>query len=150
MSRITERDERGNAKIVEYYNTKEAIDKLADYEDMGIPTVDTSVLTHALIAYGGGTTMKIKPLGDRILIKMLKAEETTKSGIILISKTQEKPQIGEVIAVGIGCGSDDKKIVMDIKAGDKVITSPSAGTDVKFDGEEYMIIRQNDILAKVE
>ena len=94
--------------------------------------------------------MKIKPLGDRILIKMLKAEETTKSGIILIPKTQEKSQIGEVIAVGIGGGSDDKKIVMDIKAGDKVITSPAAGTDVKFDGEEYMIIRQNDILAKVE
>ena len=94
--------------------------------------------------------MNIKPLGDRILIKMFKAEETTRSGIILVSKTQEKPQIGEVIAVGTGGGSDDKKIVLDIKVGDKVITSQYAGTDVKYDGEEYTILRQGDILAKVE
>ena len=94
--------------------------------------------------------MNIKPLGDRVVIKMLEAEETTKSGIILTSKAQEKPQVAEVIAVGPGGMVDGKEIVMEVKVGDKVLMSQYAGTPVKLDGEEYTILRQNDILAKVE
>ena len=94
--------------------------------------------------------MIIKPLGDRVVIKMLEAEETTKSGIILTSKAQEKPQVAEVIAVGPGGMVDGKEIVMEVKVGDKVLMSQYAGTEVKLDGEEYTILRQSDILAKVE
>ncbi len=94
--------------------------------------------------------MTIKPLGDRVVIKMLEAEETTKSGIILTSKAQEKPQIAEVIAVGPGGMVDGKEIVMEVNTGDKVLMSQYAGTQVKVDGEEYTILRQSDILAKVE
>ena len=94
--------------------------------------------------------MNIKPLGDRVVIKMLEAEETTKSGIILTSKAQEKPQVAEVIAVGPGGMVDGKEIVMEVKVGDKVLMSQYAGTEVKLDGEEYTILRQSDILAKVE
>ena len=94
--------------------------------------------------------MNIKPLGDRVVIKMLEAEETTKSGIILTSKAQEKPQVAEVIAVGPGGMVDGKEIVMEVKVGDKVLMSQYAGTEVKLEGEEYTILRQSDILAKVE
>ena len=94
--------------------------------------------------------MKLKPLADRVIIKMVEAEETTKSGIILTSAAQEKPEVAEVIAVGPGGVVDGKEVVMTVKVGDKVITSKYAGTEVKVDGEEYTIVRQNDILAIVE
>ncbi len=93
----------------------------------------------------------IKPLNDRVLIKMVEAEETTKSGIILTSGSQEKPQIAEVVEVGPGgVDEDGKKIVMQIKKGDKVITSKYSGTEVKYEGTEYIIVKQSDILAIVE
>ncbi|OQB15660.1 MAG: 10 kDa chaperonin [Firmicutes bacterium ADurb.Bin193] len=94
--------------------------------------------------------MKINPLTDRVVIKMLESEETTKSGIVLAGSAKEKPQIAEVIAVGPGGVVDGKDIVMEVKVGDKVIISKYAGTEVKLDGEEYTIFRQSDILAKVE
>ena len=93
--------------------------------------------------------MTIKPLADRVVIKMLESEETTKSGIILSSKSQEKPQVAEVLAVGPGGVVDGKEIVMEVSVGDKVLTSKYAGTEVKVDGEEYKIVSQSDILAKV-
>ena len=92
----------------------------------------------------------IKPLVDRVLIKMVEAEETTKSGIILSSGSQEKPQIAEVIEVGPGGIVDGEKVEMQIKKGDKVITSKYSGTEVKYEGEEYIIVKQSDILAIVE
>lgn len=91
----------------------------------------------------------IKPLEDRVLLKMKDAEETTKSGIILSSGSQEKPQIAEVIAVGPGRVEDGKKIQMNIKVGDKVITSKYSGTEIKYEGEEYIIVKESDILATV-
>lgn len=94
--------------------------------------------------------MNIKPLADRVVIKMLKAEETTKGGIILTSSAQEKPQVAEIIAVGPGGVVDGKKVEMEVKVGDKVLISKYAGTEVKVDGEEYTILRQSDILAVVE
>lgn len=94
--------------------------------------------------------MNIKPLADRVVIKMLEAEETTKGGIILTSKAQEKPQVAEVVAAGPGGVVDGKEIVMEVAVGDKVLISKYAGTEVKVDGEEYTILRQSDILAKVE
>ena len=94
--------------------------------------------------------MKIKPLGDRVVIKMLECEDTTKSGIILAGTAKEKPQMAEVVAVGPGGVVEGKEVVMEVKVGDKVITSKYAGTEVKLDGEEYTILRQNDILAKVD
>lgn len=92
----------------------------------------------------------IKPLADRALIKMLESEETTKSGIILAAKSQEKPQIAEVIEVGPGGEVDGKEIKMSIKKGDKVIVNKYAGTEVKYDGEEYIIVKQSDVLALVD
>ena len=94
--------------------------------------------------------MTIKPLQDRVVIKMLEAEETTKSGIILTGAAQEKPQIAEIIAVGPGGIIDGKEVKMDLKIGDKVLISQYAGTKVKLEGEEYTILSQNDILAIVE
>ena len=94
--------------------------------------------------------MTIKPLSDRVLIKAVEAEETTKSGIILTASAQEKPQIAEVVAVGPGGVIDGKEVVMTVKAGDRVITSKYSGTEVKLDGVEYTIVRQSDILAVVE
>ena len=94
--------------------------------------------------------MTIKPLADRVVIKMVEAEETTKSGIILAGSAKEKPQIAEVIAVGPGGVVDGKEITMYLKAGDKVLMSKYAGTEVKVDGVEYTILRQSDILAIVE
>ena len=93
--------------------------------------------------------MKIKPLADRVVIKMLEAEETTKSGIILTSSAQEKPQVAEIVAVGPGGVVDGKEIKMEVKVGDKVLISKYAGTEVKLDGEEYIILRQSDVLAVV-
>ena len=92
----------------------------------------------------------IKPLGDRVLIKMVEAEETTKSGIILSSSAQEKPQIAEVVEVGPGVEVDGKKVKMEVKKGNKVITSKYSGTEVKYEGIEYIIVKQSDILAIVE
>ena len=94
--------------------------------------------------------MTMKPLADRVVIKMVEAEETTKSGIILAGSAKEKPQIAEVIAVGPGGVVDGKETVMYVKAGDKVITSKYSGTEVKIDGTDYVIVRQSDILAVVE
>ncbi|MBE5777847.1 MAG: co-chaperone GroES [Clostridiales bacterium] len=94
--------------------------------------------------------MTVKPLGDRVVIKDIEMEETTKSGILLTSTAKEKPQMAEVLAVGPGGNVDGKEIVMNIKVGDKVIYSKYAGTDVKIDGQEMKIVRQSDILATVE
>ena len=94
--------------------------------------------------------MRLVPLGDKIVLKQLEAEETTKSGIVLTGQAKEKPQEAEVIAVGPGGNIDGKEVVMQVKAGDKVIYSKYAGTDVNLDGEEYIIVKQNDILAIVE
>lgn len=93
----------------------------------------------------------IKPLSDRVLIKMKESEEKTKSGIILASSAKEKPQVAEVIEVGPGrITADGKKEEMYVKKGDKIIISQYAGTEVKYDGEEYLIVKQEDILAVVE
>ena len=94
--------------------------------------------------------MKIKPLCDRVVLKSTEAEETTKSGIILTSASKEKPEIAEVVAVGPGGLVDGNEVKMFVNVGDKVITAKYAGTEVKIDGEEYMIVRQSDILAVVE
>ena len=92
----------------------------------------------------------IKPVADRILIKMEEGEETTKSGIILSSSAKEKPQIAKVIAVGPGGNIEGNNIEMYINVGDKVIVSKYSGTEVKYEGEEYLIVKQSDILAIVE
>ena len=92
----------------------------------------------------------IKPLADRVLIKMKEGEETTKSGIILATNAQEKPQIAEVIAVGPGGNVEGNNIEMHVKAGDNVIVSKYAGTEIKYEGEGYLIVKQSDILAVIE
>ena len=92
----------------------------------------------------------IKPLEDRVLLKMLEAQETTKSGIILSAASQEKPQIAEVIEVGPGRTEDGKKIEMNIKKGDHVITSKYSGTEIKYEGIDYIIVKESDVLAIVE
>ncbi len=94
--------------------------------------------------------MNVKPLGDRVVIKNVEMEETTKSGIVLTSAAKEKPQMAEVIAVGPGGNVDGKEITMNVKVGQKVIYSKYAGTEVKLDGKEIIIVRQGDILAVVE
>ena len=94
--------------------------------------------------------MNVKPLGDRVVIKNVETEETTKSGIVLTSAAKEKPQMAEVLAVGPGGMVDGKEIVMQVKPGQKVIYSKYAGTEVKIDGDELIIVRQSDILATVE
>jgi chaperonin GroES len=94
--------------------------------------------------------MRIKPLGDRVVIKRLEAEETTKSGIVLPGSAKEKPQEAEVVAVGPGGIVDGKEVRMELKVGDKVLFSKYAGTEVKIDGEDYSILKQDDILAIVE
>ena len=94
--------------------------------------------------------MKLVPLADRVVLKQLDAEETTKSGIVLPGTAQEKPQQAEVVAVGPGGMVDGKEVAMAVKKGDQVIYSRYAGTDVKLDGEEYVIVRQSDILAVVK
>ena len=94
--------------------------------------------------------MKIRPLADRVVIKTVEAEETTKSGIILAGSAKEKPQVAGVLAVGPGGLVDGKEVEMLVKVGDKVLTSKYSGTEVKVDGEECTIVRQSDILAIVE
>lgn len=94
--------------------------------------------------------MKLIPLADRVIVKQIEAEETTKSGIILTSAAQEKPQIFEVIAVGPGGIVDGNEVEMSVEPGDRVITGKYSGTQVKVDGEELVIVRQSDILAIVE
>lgn len=94
--------------------------------------------------------MTIKPLADRVVLKPVEAEETTKGGIILAAAAQEKPQVFEVTAVGPGGTVDGKEITMYVKAGDKVIAGKYAGTEVKMDGVDYTVVRQSDILAIVE
>ena len=94
--------------------------------------------------------MTVKPLSDRVVIKNVEAEETTKSGLILTSAAKEKPQMAEVLAVGPGGMVDGKEVTMQVKEGQKVIYSKYAGTEVKIDGEELIIVRQSDILAVVE
>ena len=94
--------------------------------------------------------MNIKPLADRVVIRFVEAEETTKSGIILAGAAKEKPQVAEVVAVGPGGMVDGNEVTMLVKVGDKVITSKYAGTEVKCDGVEYNIVKQSDILAIVE
>ncbi len=92
----------------------------------------------------------VKPLQDRVLVKMVEKEETTKSGIILAGNAQEKPQVAEVLAVGPGGDVDGKEVKMFVKVGQKVIISKYAGTEIKYNGEEMIIVKQSDILATVE
>ena len=94
--------------------------------------------------------MKLIPRQDRVVVKMTEAEETTKSGIILAGSAKEKPQVAEVVAVGPGYDDGEKKIPMNVKVGQKVITSKYSGTEIKLDGVEYIIVKQSDILAVVE
>ena len=94
--------------------------------------------------------MKLKPLADRVVVKLVEAEETTKGGIILTGAAKEKPEVAEVLAVGPGGMVDGKEVVMNVKVGDKVITSQYAGTKVTLEDVEYVVVRQNDILAIVE
>ena len=94
--------------------------------------------------------MRIQPLGERVVIKMLETEETTKSGIVLPGSAKEKPQIAEVIEVGPGGIVDGKEVTMEVEIGDKVLISKYAGTEFKLDGEEYTILSQSDILAIVK
>ena len=94
--------------------------------------------------------MTLKPLADRVVIKRLEAEETTKGGLILTGSAKEKPQVAQVIAVGPGGVVDGKEVAMQVKEGQKVVYSKYAGTEIKIDGEEYKIVRQSDILAIVE
>lgn len=94
--------------------------------------------------------MKLKPLGDRVVLKTVEVEETTASGIVLPGNAKEKPSMAEVIAVGPGGVVDGKEVKMEVKVGDKVITSKYSGTEVKLDKDEYIVVRQNDILAIVE
>ena len=94
--------------------------------------------------------MKLVPLGDRVVLKQLVAEETTKSGIVLLGQTKEKPQQAEVVAVGPGGNVDGKEVEMQVSVGDKVIYSKYSGTEVELDDEEYIVVRQNDILAVIK
>ena len=94
--------------------------------------------------------MTLVPLGDRVVLKQVEAEETTKSGLVLPGQAQEKPQQAEVVAVGPGGVVDGKEVKMEVVVGDKVIYSKYAGTEVKMDGTEYIIVKQNDILAIVK
>lgn len=94
--------------------------------------------------------MSIKPLADRVVIRFVEAEETTKSGIILTTAAQEKPQVAEVVEVGPGGMVDGNEVKMIVKIGDKVVTNKYSGTEIKLDGTEYVIVKQSDILAIVE
>ena len=94
--------------------------------------------------------MTIKPLGDRVVIKMIETEETTQSGIVLPGTAKEKPQVAEIVAVGPGGLVDGKEVTMQVKVGDRVLISKYAGTEVKCDGTQYNIVRQSDILAIVD
>ncbi len=105
---------------------------------------------HHIIMKKEAVIMKLTPLGDRVVLKQMEAEETTKSGIVLPGQGKEKPQQAEVVAVGPGGLVDGKEVKMEVKVGDQVIFSKYSGTEVKLEEEEYIIVRQNDILAVVE
>ncbi len=92
----------------------------------------------------------LKPLTDKVIIKMVEAEETTKSGIILTGAAKEKPSVAQIVAVGPGGVIDGKEVIMTVKEGQKVITSKYSGTEIKYEGQDYIIIKQSDILAIVE
>ena len=92
----------------------------------------------------------LKPLGSRVVVKMVEAEETTKSGLIITSKSEEKSQIAEVIKVGPGIEEDGKKVPMQVKEGEKVVLNQYAGTTIKYEGEDYVIVKESDILAIAE
>ncbi|MBQ9428749.1 MAG: co-chaperone GroES [Clostridia bacterium] len=94
--------------------------------------------------------MKLKPLSDRVVVKMVELEETTKSGIILPGTAKEKPQVAEVVAVGPGGVVDGNPVEMNVKVGDRVITSKYSGTEIKLGNDEYVIVRMGDILAKID
>jgi chaperonin GroES len=95
-------------------------------------------------------TMNIKPLGERVVLKVIESEEKTKSGIVLPDTAKEKPQMGKILAVGTGKVLDNgQKVALEVKVGDKVLFAKYAGTEVKLDGEEYMLLKENDILAIV-
>ena len=94
--------------------------------------------------------MKLNPLADRVVVKMVEMDDTTRSGIILTAAAKEKPQVAEVVAVGPGIPEGENKIIMEVKVGDKVITSKYSGTEIKLDGTEYVIVSEEDILAIVE
>ena len=94
--------------------------------------------------------MKLVPLADRVVTKMVEAEETTKSGFILVGSAKEKPDVAEVVSVGPGGMVDGKEVKMEVKVGDNVIYSKYAGTEVKLDDEEFIVVKQNDILAVIE
>ena len=94
--------------------------------------------------------MSLKPLNDRVILRQAEAEETTKGGIILTSQTKEKPQEAEVVAVGPGAVIEGKVMPMTVKVGDKVVYSKYAGTEVKYDGQDYIVVKESDILAIVE
>lgn len=94
--------------------------------------------------------MTIKPLGDRVVIKMIEMQETTKSGIVLPGTAKEKPQVAEIVAVGPGGNIDGKEVIMEVKVGDRVLISKYAGTEIKMDNVDYTILKQSDILAIVE
>ena len=102
------------------------------------------------LSYKEEPNMKLTPLSDRVILKMVEAEETTKSGIILTGTAKEKPSIAEVISVGPGGMVDGKEVIMTVKVGDKVITSQYAGSKVTLENVEYIVVRQSDILAIVE
>lgn len=110
----------------------------------------TKKLMFGIIITGGVFHMKLKPLADRVVIQSLESEEVTKGGIVLPGTAKEKPQMAEVLAVGPGGVVDGKEVTMHVKVGDKVIYSKYAGTEVKLDGSEYIVVRQSDILAVVE
>ena len=103
-----------------------------------------------ILTYIGGLIMQLIPLGDRVVLKQLEAEETTKSGIVLPGQSKEKPQQAEVIAVGPGGMVDGKEVKMQVEVGQQVIYSKYSGTDVKLEDEEYIIVKQSDILAVVK
>ena len=103
-----------------------------------------------LNSYKEAIVMNLKPLGDRVVLKQLVAEETTKSGIVLPGQNKEKPQQAEVVAVGPGGVVDGKEVKMEVKVGDQVIYSKYSGTEVKLDEEEYIIVKQSDILAIIQ
>jgi chaperonin GroES len=98
----------------------------------------------------GGIHMTIKPLGDRVVIKMIETEETTQSGIVLPGTAKEKPQVAEIVAVGPGGLVDGKEVTMQVKVGDRVLISKYAGTEIKMNNIEYTILKQSDILAIVD
>ena len=125
------------------------------YYDNSVSTLFPRVLTLIFCfqlydIYKEDPIMKLTPLADRVILKMVEAEETTKSGIILTGTAKEKPSIAEVISVGPGGNVDGKDVVMTVKVGDRVITSQYAGSKVTLENVEYIVVRQSDILAIVE